>query len=90
MARRVISLTETKARLSDVVARAAGRGTRTVVTRRGRPVAAIVPVADLEVLEQLEDREAEATLVKDLERKTRARAKAAPLAEVLRRYGLSS
>jgi len=89
MPRRLIPLTQTKANLSDVVSQAARRGTRAVITRHGRPVAAIVSLEDLEALEQIEDREAEAALIRDLEQKTRRRGKAAPLAEVLRRYGLS-
>ena len=84
MSQRVIPLTQTKARFSRVVAQAARRGTRTIVTRRGRPVAAIVPVQDLETLEEVEDREAEAALRKDLDRKACYGAKAVPLDKVLR------
>lgn len=38
--------------------RRAERGRRIVVSRRGRDVAAIVPLADLDRLEEMEDREA--------------------------------
>jgi len=40
---------------SDIVNRAAYGGERIVVHRRKKPVAAVVPIADLELLENLED-----------------------------------
>jgi prevent-host-death family protein len=40
---------------SDIVSRAAYGGERIVVHRRKKPVAAVVPLADLELLERLED-----------------------------------
>jgi len=90
MPMKTIPLEETEAKLTDVVSQAARRGTRTVITRHGEPVAAIVSVEDLEALEDLEDREAEAALTGDLKRKARRGGTAVPLDEVLRRYGLSS
>jgi hypothetical protein len=39
-----------------VVNRAAYKGERTLLHRRGKDVAAVVPVADLVLLEQIEDR----------------------------------
>jgi len=41
---------------SDIVNRAAYGGERIIVHRRKKPVAAVVPLEDLEFLEQLEDR----------------------------------
>ena len=41
---------------SDIVNRAAYRGERTIVHRRKKPVAAVVPMEDLEFLEAVEDR----------------------------------
>ncbi|HEY2515256.1 MAG TPA: type II toxin-antitoxin system Phd/YefM family antitoxin [Polyangiaceae bacterium] len=41
---RSTSLAEAKARLSDLVDQAERRGTRTLILRDGKPVAAIVPV----------------------------------------------
>ena len=40
---------------SDVVSRAAYGKERVVLTRHGKPVAAVVPLEDLEALERLED-----------------------------------
>lgn len=40
---------------SDTLNRVAYKGERIILERRGRPVAAVVPVEDLELLEELED-----------------------------------
>ena len=40
---------------ADIINRAAYMGERTVIRRRGRDLAAIVPVEDLKILEELED-----------------------------------
>ena len=41
---------------SDLVNRAAYGKERVVLTRRGKPLAAVVPLEDMELLERLEDR----------------------------------
>ena len=41
---------------ADIVNRAAYAGERVIVHRRKKPVAAVVPLSDLELLERLEDR----------------------------------
>jgi prevent-host-death family protein len=41
---------------SDIVNRAAYGGERIIVHRSKKPVAAVVPIEDLELLEQIEDR----------------------------------
>jgi prevent-host-death family protein len=40
---------------SDIVNRAAYGGERIIVHRRKKPVAAVVPIADLELIERIED-----------------------------------
>jgi prevent-host-death family protein len=40
---------------SDIVNRAAYGGERIILHRRKKPVAAVVPIADLELIEKLED-----------------------------------
>ncbi len=40
--------------LTDLMDRAALRGERTVVTRNGKPRAAIVPISDLDILRALD------------------------------------
>lgn len=46
-----ISSAEAKAKLSEIVGRVAHGGERYVIERRGKPMAAIVPVEDLERLD---------------------------------------
>ena len=54
----MVKLTTTKARkdFSSVVDAAYARSKRIVLTRNGKNVAAVVPIADLEVLEAIEDK----------------------------------
>lgn len=65
MAENSVTLREARAHLSDHINQAE-QGSPTVITRNGVPVAAIVPVAALEALEEAADvmlaREAEAVL----------------------------
>jgi prevent-host-death family protein len=42
--------------LAETLNRVTYRGERVVIQKRGKPVAALVPVEDLRLLEQLEDR----------------------------------
>lgn len=51
MAKR-IGATQAKAQFSDLVARVAHRGDHFVIERRGKPVAALVTVDELQTLEQ--------------------------------------
>ncbi|MFN2384321.1 MAG: type II toxin-antitoxin system Phd/YefM family antitoxin [Gemmatimonadota bacterium] len=51
-----ISTVQARDQLSTVVNRAAFAKERVVLTRRGRELAAIVPLEDLALLEQLEER----------------------------------
>jgi len=50
-----LTATTTRQNFADILNRAAYGGERIVVHRRKKPVAAVVPMADLELLEQLED-----------------------------------
>jgi len=54
--RRKITSSIARTEFADIVNRAAYAGERVIVHRRKKPVAAVVPLADLELLEQLEDR----------------------------------
>jgi prevent-host-death family protein len=51
-----MSASDARKDFADVVNRAAYKGERIVLERRGKNVAAIVPIEDLEMLEALEDR----------------------------------
>ncbi len=52
-----ITAAEARKQFSDVINRAAYGRERIVVTRRGKPVAAIIPPEDLALLEGIEERE---------------------------------
>lgn len=58
--------TDARERLADVLNRVAYAGDRVRITRRGKVVAAVVPIGDLEMIERLENeidiREAEKSL----------------------------
>lgn len=51
-----ISSSTARSKLPDAINRAAYAGERTVIERHGKAIAAIVSVADLELLEAIEDR----------------------------------
>ncbi|MFE3886544.1 type II toxin-antitoxin system Phd/YefM family antitoxin [Streptomyces lydicus] len=65
MAESTVTVREARAHLADHINRAE-EGTPTVITRNGEPVAAVVPIADFNALEEAADvllaREAEAVL----------------------------
>ncbi len=50
-----IGVSEARESFAELVNRAAYGHERVLVARRGRPVAAIVPIEDVELLERLED-----------------------------------
>ncbi len=50
-----VSVSEARQDFAEIVNRAAYRGERVRVVRRGRAVAAIIPIEDLELLERIED-----------------------------------
>ena len=50
------SAVQAREQFADLVNRSAYRGERITLTRRGKGVAAVVPIEDLQLLEQLEDR----------------------------------
>jgi prevent-host-death family protein len=80
-----LDLSKARARLTESVNRVSYRGERIVIQKHGRPVAALVPVEDLALIRELEDRI-------DLEdaRKALAEAKGKliPWGTVKRRLGL--
>lgn len=51
-----VSTREARENFSDVINRAAYGKERVILTRRGKPFAAVVPVEDIELLEMVEDR----------------------------------
>jgi prevent-host-death family protein len=51
-----LDLTQARARFTESVNRVTYRGERILIQKHGRPVAALVPVEDLALIRQLEDR----------------------------------
>ena len=54
---REVTTVEARGRLAELLNRAAYGHERVVLTRRGKPVAAVVPVEDLELIRAAEDAE---------------------------------
>jgi prevent-host-death family protein len=54
--RRKVASSTARSEFADLINRAAYSGERVIVHRRKKPLAALVPLSDLELLEQLEDR----------------------------------
>ena len=54
--RRKVASSTARSEFADIVNRAAYAGERVIVHRRKKPVAAVVPLSDLDLLEQIEDR----------------------------------
>ncbi|MBU4262973.1 MAG: type II toxin-antitoxin system Phd/YefM family antitoxin [Proteobacteria bacterium] len=52
-----ISVAEAKSHLSELIARSAHGHERFIITRRNRPVAALVSIEDLKVIEQHQERQ---------------------------------
>ena len=50
-----VACAEAKESFDDLLARATEQKERVVLTRHGKPVAALVPIADLDFLEAIED-----------------------------------
>lgn len=50
-----VSVSEARQDFAELVNRVAYRGERVLVSRRGRPIAAIVPIEDVEFIERMED-----------------------------------
>ncbi|MGC8724875.1 MAG: type II toxin-antitoxin system Phd/YefM family antitoxin [Acidobacteriota bacterium] len=51
-----VTVGKLKTDMADTLNKAAFRGERFLIERRGKPVAALVPLEDLKILEEAEDR----------------------------------
>jgi prevent-host-death family protein len=81
---RVLSTAEARTHLSETLGRVAYGGERVLIGKRGKPMAALVSLADLEALRALED----ATDLQDARKSRREGGKNLAHAEVGRRIGL--
>ena len=52
-----ISISKARDQLAELASRAAYGGERTILQKRGKGIAAVVPIEDLELLEMLEERQ---------------------------------
>jgi prevent-host-death family protein len=83
-----LTTVEARERFSEVVNRAAFGKERILLTRRGKPLAVMVPVADLEYLEALEEADDIRAVQAVKEEMARTGEKPVPLDEVLAELGL--
>jgi prevent-host-death family protein len=83
-----IGIAEIRNSMADVLNRVAYQGERVVLERRGKGVAAIVSMEDLELLQALEDREDGKAARKALAELKRKGKKVVPLSEVKKRLGM--
>ncbi len=79
-----VSIAKVRNNLADALNRAAYAGERVILERRGKAVAALVSMDDLELLERLEN---EADL-KAVRKARKEKAKTVPLAKVKSRLGM--
>jgi prevent-host-death family protein len=79
-----ISIAEVRNNLADALNRAAYGGERVILERRGKPVAVLVSMDDLELLERLEDE----VDLKAVRKARKEKAKSVPLAKVKSRLGM--
>ena len=79
-----MTMTAARREISEAVNRMVyGKGEPIVLTRRGKDLAAIVPMADLKLMEEIENQ----VLLREIQaRKKTTKGKGIPLAELLKKY----
>ncbi|HEY2252865.1 MAG TPA: type II toxin-antitoxin system Phd/YefM family antitoxin [Planctomycetaceae bacterium] len=85
-----VGIAEIRNKLADALNRVAYQGERVVLERRGKGVAAIVSIDDLELLEAIEDREDVRAAKRTLAEMKRKGEKPIPLSEIIGRLGQPS
>ena len=75
-------------RFSEVLNRAAFGKERVILTRRGKALVAVVPLEDLDLLEEVEDRRDVADARAALEKRKRSGDEPVMLDEVLKEFGI--
>jgi prevent-host-death family protein len=83
-----IATTQARADFSDVLDRAGHKGERILLSRNGKNVAAIVPVEDVDFLEELEEKADIAAIRAALAETKRRREKPIPWAKARKMLGL--
>ena len=82
-----VGIAQIRNNLADALNRVAYQGDRVVLERRGKGVAAIVSIDDLELLEALEDYEDVRAAKRTLAEMKRKGQKPVPLADIINRLG---
>ena len=85
-----VSTAEARERFAEILNRAAEDKERVILTRAGKPVAALVPIEDLEWLEALEDELDAEEYRAAKEEFERSGERAIPLDEVVRKLGIKA
>ena len=83
-----VSTTDLRCVIGPTVSRAQFARERTIITRKGKPVAAIVPFEDFQVLEALEEQLVDEGLVDEAKERRAARRPGVSLEELKARLGL--
>ena len=73
-----------RAQFSEIVSRAEYAGEHTIIHRRKKPIAAVIPIEDLRLIEKLED----AIDVADARKAMKERGKNVPWAQIKKELGL--
>ena len=82
-----LTVSRAKAEFTDVVNRAVKTKERTVVSRRGKGIAAVVPIEDLRLLEHLTQEEMDRQDIEDARKALAEGGKCIPLRELMRELG---
>ena len=90
MAERSVACAQARERFDDLLERAVEHKDRVVLTRRGKPVAALVPIEDLNFPEAIEDQLDAEEFQRAKEEFERSGEPAIPLEEVVRKLGIKA
>jgi prevent-host-death family protein len=82
-----LTVSKAKAEFTDVMDRAAKANERTVVSRRGKGIAAVVPIEDLRLLENLTQEEMVRQDIEDARKALAEGGQSVPLRELMRELG---
>jgi prevent-host-death family protein len=82
-----LTVSRAKAELTDIVNRAAKAKERTVLSRRGKGIAAVVPIEDLRLLEHLTQEEMDRQDIEDARKALAEGGKRIPLRDFMRELG---
>lgn len=82
-----LTISKAKAELTEIVNRAVKAKERTVLSRRGKGIAAVVPIEDLRLLEHLTQEEMDRQDIEDARKALAEGGKSIPVREFMRELG---